>query len=165
MVHLLIYAPTMPIRNQKILSLNYEQIQYSSSTNDLHHPQQNPAERRIQVYKKGTNTVLYRTGASGYVRLYALMIWVGISNCMAEPSHGKLSAREISFGTTPDIIEFMRYTFYTSNYYYNVEHNFNRTKEQHGLCIGPTHTFGDSLLYIIHMGENCPELIHIMPSG
>ena len=78
----------------------------SSSTTEPYYPQQKPAERQIQVYKKGTNTILDQTGDTSHVWLYALFLWVGMYNCLAKPSHGHRSDHANAFGTTPEIIQF-----------------------------------------------------------
>ena len=51
-----------------------------SSTTETHHQQLNPAERRIQIYKKGKNTILDQTNEPIYVWMYVLLFWVGIYN-------------------------------------------------------------------------------------
>ena len=95
---------------------------------------------------KGTNTILDQTG---YVWLYALFLWVLISNCMDKPSHGHLSTYKISFGTTPDTIQFMQYKLWDPIYYYDTEKKFPSTKEQCGHWLGPAQHFGDVLTYWI----------------
>ena len=121
----------------------------SSRTTDPHQPQQNPAENHIQLYDKGTNTILYLTGAPSYFWMYSLLFWVSISFFLAKPSHGNCSFREILFGTTTCISHFMHYTFWYLVYYYYTEENFPSMKEQRGLWFGPTHYYGYSLTYWI----------------
>ena len=87
-----------------------------SITNAPHHSQQNPTERRIQVYKKGTNTTIYQTVATSYMWLYILLIWYGISNCLNDPYHGNWSDHEIAFGTTPGTNQVMHYTLWDPFY-------------------------------------------------
>ena len=81
--------------------------------------------------------------------MYALLLWVGISNCLSEPSHGHLSAHELDFGTTPDIRQFMHHIFWYPVYYYYTEEKFPSTKEKSGCCFGPTQHYGDDLTYRI----------------
>ena len=90
----------------------------SSRTTDTHHPQKNPDEQITQVYKKGTNTLLDQTGATKYLWLYALFIWVLISNCLDEHYHVHFSDYENYFGTTPDISQFILYRLLDPDYYY-----------------------------------------------
>ena len=117
----------------------------SSRTTEPHHPQQNPDKRQIQFQKNGTNTIIDQTGAPRYVWMYYLYPWVGISNYLAEPSHGKRSNNEIDFDTTPDISKFMHYNFLYPVYYYDTEEKNPGTKEKFGHWLGPTQHCSDTL--------------------
>ena len=73
--------------------------------------------------------------------LYAFLLWVGMSNCIAEPSHQNRSYHEIPFGATPEISQFMQYTFCYHVYYYDIEEKFPITKGKYGRCLVPTQHF------------------------
>ena len=117
----------------------------SSSTTAPYHPQYKSAERRIQVYKKGTNNILDQTVATNYLLMYDLLLWVVMYNCLDKPSHGHRSAHATAFGTTPEIIQFMYYIFWDPVYYCDTEGKFPSTKEQLGHLLGPTQQCGDEL--------------------
>ena len=121
----------------------------SSSTTEPHHPWQNPAERRIQEYKKGTNRILDRTGAPAYLWFYALLLWVGLLNVLAKLSHGNKSCHEVATGFTPDISPYLEFTFYDPVYYYDESEKFPSSKEQLGRWLGPNINCGDAMTYYI----------------
>ena len=101
----------------------YRWYNISSSTTEPHHPHQNPAERRIQEYKKGTNRILDRTGAPSYLWFYALLLWVGLLNVLFDPNLGT-NPHEIATGYTADVSAYLDFTFYNPIYYYDEEEKF-----------------------------------------
>ena len=121
----------------------------SSSTTEPHHPHQNPAERRIQELKKGTNRILDRTGAPSYLWFYALLLWAGIMNVLSEQNHGGRTPTEAATGVTPDISPYIHFTFYQPVYYYDEAEKYPSTKEQLGYWLGPAEHCGDALTYWI----------------
>ena len=102
----------------------------SSSTTEPHQPWQNPAKRRIQECKKGTNQLLDCTGAPSTLWFYALLFWVGIMNIMSKEKHGGKTPFEVTTGHTPDISNFIHHKFYDPVYYYDQDKKFRSTKEQ-----------------------------------
>ena len=58
-----IYSNNAQMERSKAWRKNLRKYNISSSTTEPHHPWQNPAEKIIQEYKKGTNWLLDCTGA------------------------------------------------------------------------------------------------------
>ena len=52
----------------------------SSNNTEMQHPQQNPAECFIQLYKIAKKSIHDHNGSPSYVWLYSLFLWIGISN-------------------------------------------------------------------------------------
>ena len=143
---------------QMELSKNWRSIlrkyNISSSTTEPHHSWQNHAERRIQEYKKGVNRILDRTGAPSNLWFYALLLWVGIMNVLADPTQNNRSPYEAATGMTPDVSAFMQFTFYDPIYYYDESESFPSSKEQLGYWLGPASNCGDALTYWILTEKN-----------
>ena len=131
----------------------YRRYNISSSTTEPHHPHQNPAERRIQEYKKGTNHILDRTGAPSYLWFYALLLWVGLLNILFGPNLG-MNPHKIATGYTADVSAYLDFTFYDPIYYYDEEEKFPSSKEQLGHWLGPTINCGDAMTYYILTANN-----------
>ena len=83
----------------------------SSSTTEPHYRHHNPSELCIQVYNEVTNTILDCTSAPRTVFIYYMLLWVGISNFLAETAHGGIYDNKVAFGNTPHIIQLKKYTF------------------------------------------------------
>ena len=63
----------------------------------------------IQFYKNSTNDIIYLNGDTSYMRKYALLPWVGTSNCIDDHAHGGYFAYEDIVKTTPDLLQYTQY--------------------------------------------------------
>jgi len=121
----------------------------SSSTTEPHHPQQNPAERRIQEIKKHASSILDHTGAPNYLWLYAILYVTFLLNHMATKSLDWKTPTEVAFGHTPDISCLLQYEFYEKVYYSNSDQSFPESKEMLGWWLGIAENVGDAMTYWI----------------
>ena len=104
-----------------------QHIIYSSIT-DPHQPQHDPTNQKIKVYNMGIKNIIEQTGALIYVWLYALLLWVGMFNCLSETSNVHCPTYWMVFGTTPDTSQFIHYTFWDHINYHDTEKMFTITK-------------------------------------
>ena len=96
---------------QTCIALNAK-IKYtiSTSTYEPHHKKYSPPEPHIQVCNKGINTILDLYGDNIYVGIYATLLRIYASNCLAKYAHGGRFECEVAFETTPNIIQLTHYT-------------------------------------------------------
>ena len=124
----------------------------ATSTTEPYHPQQNPAEQRIQTIKARTRAVMDATGAPPSVWLYCVHYVVDILNMTA---HAKLNWRtpfEISSGYTPDISPFLHFRFWDSVVYFE-QSSFPNSNELMGYWLGVTKNCGDTFTYHVYVPE------------
>ena len=110
-----------------------------------HHPNQNPAERRIQEVKKLVNWILDHTGAPECLWELCLQYSCYLLNRL---SHAKLNDRtpyEKAIGDTPDISALLQFHFYQPILYYDKTASFPSTKEHLGWWVGIADSQGDAL--------------------
>ncbi len=124
-----------------------------------HHPNQNPAERRIQEIKKTANTVMDRSGAPGCLWYLATVYAAYLRNRITRTRLGYKTPIEASIGETPDISALLHFHFYQPVFYYE-KHNspFPKSKERLGWWVGVAENTGDALCYKILTTDN--EVIH-----
>jgi len=113
------------------------------------HPKQNPAERRIQDIKRMSDKVLDRTGAPGYLWLWAMLYVVYLANHTAMENLGWRTPHEMALGETPDISALLQFSFYEPIYYLDEDASFPETAEKLGHFLGVAEMCGDSLTFWI----------------
>ena len=82
----------------------------SKSYTEPHHPQQNPAERRIQFVKGCTMRLLDQVGAPPQFWLLAFTYVVLLLNVVSHEQLRWKTPTEAAFGTMPDISVFLQHT-------------------------------------------------------
>ena len=117
-----------------------------------HHPQQNPAERRIQDIKCTTAKVMDRTGTPEFLWFYAMSYVTQVLNHTALESLKGITPLQACYGVTPDISALLQFHFYEPIYYYE-EASFPATEEKFGHWLGVAENQGDALTYFI-LAEN-----------
>ena len=81
--------------------------------------------------------------------LYAILLWVCISNCIGKHAHGTRSTYEVSLGIAPGIKNIMNCTFWENVCYYDDEEMFYKIKEKIGFQVEPMKHWGDARTYWI----------------
>ena len=119
------------------------------SMTEPHHPQQNPAERKIQEVKKYTNKIMDRTGAPAKLWFLCMLYTVQLLNHTAMEALKWRTPVEAAFGETPDISMFLQFEFYEPVYYLSPDASFPETKEQLGHFVGVSANTGDAMCYLI----------------
>ena len=114
-----------------------------------HHPQQNPAERRIKVIKTYASKIMDRTGAPPEMWFLCLLYSVYLLNHTAVESLGWRTPIEACFGDTPDISPLLQFTFYEPVYFLDQDARFPETGERLGRFVGIAENHGDALTYWI----------------
>ena len=117
-----------------------------SENTEPHHPQQNPAERRIQDVKRLSTKIMDRTGAPAYLWFFCMLYVVMLLNFTALESLGWITPYQACFGTTPDISALLQFTFYQP-IYFSDEDSFPNSNERKGYWIGVAENKGDTLTY------------------
>ena len=82
-----------------------------------HHPQQNPAERRIKTVKTYTSKIMDQTGAPPKTWFLCLLYSVYLLNHTAVEPLGWCTPIKNCFGNTPDISSLLQFTFYELIYF------------------------------------------------
>ena len=119
-----------------------------SENTEPNHPNQNPAERRIQDVKRTTTKILDRTGAPEFLWFFCMLYVAMLLNFTAAESIGWITPHQACFGVTPDISGLLQYTFYQPVYFSDKE-PFPDSSERLGHWLGVTENKGDTLTYWI----------------
>ena len=86
------------MQNSKAWTDYERKMHIKSETSEPHNQQQNPAERRIQTVKNGTQKIMDRTNAPPFIWLECLIFYVAILNmCCLDRLKGR-NAYEVAFG-------------------------------------------------------------------
>ena len=111
-----------------------------------HHPNQNPAERRIQEVKKTSNNIMHRTGAPGHLWYLCIQYVAYLLNRIA---HRRLDFRtpiEVAVRETPDISSLLQFHFFQPLFYYEkIDNYFPDSTERLGWWVGMAEGVGDAL--------------------
>ena len=118
-------------------------------TTEPHHPNQNPAERRIQDCKSYTRRIMDRSGAPASTWLLCLDYVCMLLNVLANEKNGGRTPTEVAFGITPDISAFLQFHFFQSVLYHDPTESFPHSREKTGRFVGITDSVGDTLTYWI----------------
>ena len=113
-----------------------------------YHENQNFAENRYATIKATTNRVLNLSGAPADTWLLALMYVCLLLNHLASAALGWQPPMQVLTGQTPDISQFLHFSFYEPVYYHSYSDTFPSTsnKEQ-GWWVGVATHVGDALTY------------------
>jgi len=114
-----------------------------------HHPNQNPAERRIQEIKATTNVIMDRTNTPE--DLWYLCVEY-VSYVLNRISHNVLNHKtpiEVAFGETPDISAILQFSWYEKLLYLDGAVPFPKSKEKYGHFVGIAHNQGDALTFYV----------------
>ena len=115
-----------------------------------HHPNQNPAERRIGELKQTTNIIMDRTGAPSCLWYLCTIYVTYLLNRMAHKNLIFRTPLEIATGETPDISALLQFHFYQPVFYYEkINSSFPDSKERLGWWVGVAENHGDALTYKI----------------
>jgi hypothetical protein len=111
--------------------------------------QQNPVElNAVKWLKHNTERLLDRTGAPGYLWLYAMKYNAGIHNTTAKESMRWDIPLRARYGETPDISKYLAFKFY-ERVYHSEKQGFGEINEQMGYWLGPSENVGDVLCHTI----------------
>ena len=119
-----------------------------------HHPNQNPAERRIQEVKKMVNWILDHTGAPECLWYLCLQYSCYLLNRLSHTQLNNCTPYKKAIGDTPDISALLQFHFYQPILYYDKTASFPSTKEHLGWWVGIAETQGDALTYKILTIDN-----------
>ena len=119
-----------------------------------HHPNQNPAERRIQEVKKTSLIIMDRSGAPSSLWYLALQYTAYLLNRIAHPLLNNRMPIERCIGETPDISALLQFHFYQPVFYYEKQSSYPRSKERLGWWVGVAENTGDALTYNILTTDN-----------
>ena len=114
-----------------------------------HHPNQNPAERRIQDVKNLSNTIMDRTNTPNELWYLALEYVVYLLNHLAMEGLKWRTPIEVATGETPDISNLLQFHWYERVYYYDPSNPYPNPKEKAGRFVGIAENVGDTLTYKI----------------
>ena len=116
-------------------------------TTEPNHPNQNPAERRIQDVKKFSQKIMDRTGAPSYLWLFSMLYVVYLFNRCAMETLAWRTPHEMALGETPDLSALLQFSFYEPVYYFDEEASYPETKEKFGHFLGIAENCGDVLTF------------------
>ena len=108
-----------------------------------HHPNQNPAERRIGTIKRTTNHVMSRTDSPKDLWFMCMQYVVMILNHVAVKSLQWKTPVEVAFGTTPDISALLQFRWFEPVRYLAMVKN--KWVEKDGHFVGVANNIGDAL--------------------
>ena len=121
---------------------------------ELHHPQQNPAERRIKTIKIYISNIMDHTGAPSQTWFLCLLYEVFLLNHTAVEALAWRTPIEFSFGQTTDLLPLLHFTFYEPVYYLNHKACFPKIEEQSGWFVGIAENKGNAPTYWILSDDN-----------
>ena len=125
------------------------QYQIAESFTEPHHPQQNPAERRIGTVKELSRRLLDRSGAPAYLWYRAMLHAANLLNVTAHANLLWRTPTEAAFRETPDISAFLQFEFYQRVLYLDPTAAYPRTKELPGRFVGVADNTGDALTFYV----------------
>eukprot|EP00979_Chaetoceros_neogracilis_P009185 scaffold2090_cov151-Chaetoceros_neogracile.AAC.2 len=121
-------------------------------TTEPHNQQQNPAERRIQTVKNGTNRIMDRTGTPKFMWFECLVYFCAILNMASSPKLDNRNSIEVALGHAVDISPYICYEWWEDVYYLDYEDpSFPHSKEKLGKYCGPSDNCGDLLTFKIYV--------------
>ena len=126
----------------------------SRSTTEPYHPQQNPAERRIQDIKRYSLNIMDHTGAPESLWELAILYIMTLLNHTANKSLSWKTPLEKAFGITPDISALTQFAFYEPIYVLDTEESFPHSREIAGRFVGIADNMGDALTYKVLTENN-----------
>ena len=108
-------------------------MKIKSETSEPHNQQQNPAERRIQTIKRGTQEIMDRTGSPKFMWFECLTYYTAIMNMISLDRLGGKNAYEVAFGHSVDISAYLEFEFWEPIYYLDSDDpSFPNSKEKQG---------------------------------
>jgi hypothetical protein len=135
-------------------------MQIKSETSEAHNQQMNPAERRIQTIKSGTNQLMDRTNTPKNMWLECMIYYSSILNMICLERLGGRNAYEVAFGHSIDISPFIQFEWWEPVYYLDSEDpSFPSSKEKYGRFCGVSDNCGDLLTFKIYVQET-KQIIH-----
>ena len=114
-----------------------------------HHPNQNPAERRIQDVKKMSNIMMDRTNTPADLWYLSVEYSAYLLNHLANETLDWRTPIEVATGETPDISNLLQFHWYQKVYYYDPKSSYPKPKEKLGYFVGIAENVGDTLTYKI----------------
>ena len=124
-----------------------------------HHPNQNPAERRIQDVKKMSNVIMDRTDSPADLWYLSVEYSAYLLNHLANETLDWKTPIEVATGETPDISNLLQFHWYQKVYYYDPKSSYPGPKEKLGHFVGIAENVGDTLTYKI-LTSDTREVIH-----
>ena len=124
-----------------------------------HHPNQNPAERRIQDIKNLSNTIMDRTNTPEDLWYLAAQYSAYLLNHLAMKSLKWKTPIEVATGDTPDISNLLQFHWYQKILYHDPKSPYPNTKEKAGRFVGVAENVGDTLTYKI-LTDDTRQVIH-----
>ena len=118
-----------------------------------YHPNQNPAERRIQDVKNLTLQMIDRTDSPSNLWYLCMQHATDILNHLAHTNLNYKTPTEMMYGITPDISSLIQFHWYQPVLNYKKNASFPDSKEEIGHFVGVSHNVGDSLAYKV-LNEN-----------
>jgi hypothetical protein len=129
-----------------------------TTTTEPHSPWQNRAERNIRELKKGTLRLLQRTNCPTRLWDFAVQ-YVSETRALTALDAPGLRGRtpyEIITGRTPDISEYIDFSFYDWIWYYDSEVAFPEQKRKLGRWLGVSHRVGQAMCYWVLTASGKP---------
>jgi hypothetical protein len=117
-----------------------------------HNQHQNYAERRIQIIKQRTNTIMDRTGTPACFWLLAALFVIGLLNVCSSDSLNNNTPHTKVYGTLGDLSPYLQFCWWEP-VFYSADDSFPATKERAGIWAGPAEKQGDALTYLIVDGK------------
>ena len=111
------------------------------------HPNQNPAERRIQEVKKLMTIMMDRTNSPSCLWYLCLAHGVDVLNHLSHETLDGKTPQGQQFGVTPDISALIQFPWYQPILYYDTNAKFPESREKFGHFVGIAHHVGDALTY------------------
>ena len=111
-----------------------------------HHPNQNPAERRIQFIKGTHDTVMRKTKSPGDIWYLCLIYIARVLNHISSKQLDWKTPVEIAFGVTPDISALIQFRWYQPVRYLAMGRD-HKWVEATGRFVGVAPNVGDALTY------------------
>ena len=112
-----------------------------------HHPNQNPAERRIGTIKRTTNHIMNRTRCPKDLWFMCMTHVVMVLNHVSIKGLDWKTPVEVAFGVTPDISALLQFRWYEPVRYLAMINN--KWLEKNGHFVGVATNIGDALTYYV----------------
>src|SRR5687767_5018070 len=135
-------------QSETITEINREYMIKDQFT-EPYHPQQNPVESNaIRYLKNQIHVLLDRTGAPDTAWYIAAKYVADIHNiCSDQGLPNKMTPLQYQHGVTPDISEFLQFTFWQPILYLDHESKWPASKERSAGWVGVAHGIGDALTF------------------